>query len=242
MTRRTLTRRTMWTVTGLSACVLAAGVCSSVRAQPGPDQRGRAEQRERAEREQVERQAEAIRHRIEEIERERAELAEQLERLDREADRRREQAHRGETRERPERPCPRRCERCDRGPVPPEHARRMQHMLESVEWLSDACFEPHMAGMIAIGALKEGAHKDPAEAVADYHALLKRTETLGFRTAIRLALKDLYKARGNSKAAREQLRMIVVENDHAIIEEREREEEEDKEEEDEEEDETVEDV
>ncbi len=82
--------------------------------------------------------------------------------------------------------------------------------------MAELCANPQVAGVVAISALKDDARRKPAEVVKEYVSLLEKTKSLGLRNAIRLALKDLYKAQGEDEKVLQVLRDMVAENDAAI--------------------------
>jgi len=105
----------------------------------------------------------------------------------------------------------------------------MERHLDLIEVLSDMCFEPENAAIIAIGGIKDEVRRRPREIIADLEGLLKKTKTLGLRNAIRFTLKDLYKHQAEDKKVLEHMRQMLLENDAAIQAEiaRDREEEDD---------------
>ena len=72
--------------------------------------------------------------------------------------------------------------------------------------------------MIAIGDLKDAVRRKPKEIIEDLETRLKKTKTLGLRNAIRLTLKDLYKAQGADEKVLDHLRTMLAENDAALQE------------------------
>jgi len=100
-----------------------------------------------------------------------------------------------------------------------EQTEQMERMVELIELWREVCFDEGTAAMIAIGDLKDAVRRKPKEIIEDMEAQLKKTETLGLRNAIRLTLKDLYKAQGADGKVLDHLRMILAENDAALQEE-----------------------
>ena len=96
---------------------------------------------------------------------------------------------------------------------------RMEQMMRLVERMRDVCFEPPSAAMIAIGALKDEVRRKPEDVIADLEEQLKQTQTLGLRNAIRLSLKELYKAQDQKEKVLEHMRAMLRENDKAIQDE-----------------------
>ena len=102
------------------------------------------------------------------------------------------------------------------GPGPMEQIEQMERMMELVEMMKEVCFDKGTAAMIAIGDLKDAVRRKPKEIIEDLEAQLKKTETLGLRNAIRLTLKDLYKAQGADGKVLDHLRTMLAENDAAL--------------------------
>lgn len=100
-------------------------------------------------------------------------------------------------------------------PEPPDFD-RMGGMLGLVGKFRNICADPEAMGVYAVGTFKEEVKRKPAEMVREYEALLKDTKSLPLRNAIRLAMKDLYKAQGDDNKVLEVLRAIIAENDAAI--------------------------
>lgn len=106
------------------------------------------------------------------------------------------------------------------GPRPGEMLEQIDPMFELLERMSHACFDEVMASMIAIGGLKDDVRRKPEDVAKDLEAQLKSTKTLGLRNAIRMTLKDIYKAQGNDEKVLGLLRATLAECDKAIQEER----------------------
>ena len=117
------------------------------------------------------------------------------------------------------------------GPVPgiprgrggqfrPEQVERMERMIGLIKRMQHICFDPATAGMIAIGGLKDEVRRKQEAVVADLEGQLAKTKTLGLRNAIRMMLKDLYKARGDDEKVLGHLRKMIEENDAALSKER----------------------
>ena len=97
---------------------------------------------------------------------------------------------------------------------------RMGNMIQMIGHMGEAMFNPRIAGVIAIGGLKDEVGKKPAEKIKFFEVQLETTKTLGLRNAIRLTLKDLYKATGDDDKAVGQLKTMLEENDAAIQQEK----------------------
>ena len=93
---------------------------------------------------------------------------------------------------------------------------RMNMMMEMLERLKHTCFDPTSAGIVAIGGLKDDVRRKPAEIIKDLEDTLGKTKTLGLRNAIRMSLKDIYKAQGEDEKVLQHLRAMLAENDAAI--------------------------
>ena len=120
---------------------------------------------------------------------------------------------RPEARPRAERP------RGREGRFRPEQIERMELMIGLIKRMQHICFDPATAGMIAIGGLKDDVRRKQEQIVADLEKQLAKTKTLGLRNAIRLTLKDLYKARGDNERVLDHLRKMIEENDAALSKE-----------------------
>lgn len=97
-----------------------------------------------------------------------------------------------------------------------EDAERVGQMFGLIRQLERVCFEPQTAGLIAVGGLKDDVKRDSAEVITDLEECLARTVSLGLRNALRLTLKDLYKAQGDNEKVIEHLRAMLTENDLAL--------------------------
>lgn len=106
------------------------------------------------------------------------------------------------------------------GPKPGDMLEQIDPMFELLERMSEACFDEVIASMVAIGGLKDDVRRKPEEITKDLEAQLKKTKTLGLRNAIRMTLKDIYKAQGNDERVLGLLRDTLAECDKALQEER----------------------
>ena len=70
--------------------------------------------------------------------------------------------------------------------------------------------------------VKDEVRRKQEQVLADLEGQLAKTRTLGLRNAIRLTLKDLYKARGDNEKVLGHLRKMIEENDAALSKERRR--------------------
>ena len=102
------------------------------------------------------------------------------------------------------------------GPFRVEEAERMERMIQLIERLRDTCFDEPNAALIAIGGLKSEVRRKPEAIIDDLEQALDKTKTLGLRNAIRLTLKDIYKAMGKDDRVLDHLRAMLAENDEAI--------------------------
>jgi len=109
-------------------------------------------------------------------------------------------------------------------PERPEHMQQLEVMAEMIEWMENVCFEPSTAALIAIGGLKDEVEREPKAVAKDLEGVLENTATLGLRNAIRMTLKDVYKAQGEKEKLLAHLRALIAENDKALEEEEEEEE------------------
>lgn len=101
-------------------------------------------------------------------------------------------------------------------PGPADMLEQIKPMFELLERMSEACFDEVTAAMIAIGGLKDDVRRKPAQITKDLETQLKSTKTLGLRNAIRMTLKDIYKAQGEDERVLGHLRAMLAENDRAL--------------------------
>jgi hypothetical protein len=99
---------------------------------------------------------------------------------------------------------------------PDAEVRQMHAFIGLLSKMRDVCFEPDLAGTVAVGGMKDDVKRPKQEVIKDYEDLLTKTRTLGLRNAIRLSLKDLYLEEGNKQKALEHLRAAVTENDREL--------------------------
>jgi hypothetical protein len=92
----------------------------------------------------------------------------------------------------------------------------MGNTFQMIGHMGDAMFNPRIAGVIAIGGLKDAVGKKLPEKIKFFEAQLDKTKTLGLRNAIRLTLKDLYHANGDDDKIADLLKAMLEENDAAI--------------------------
>jgi len=104
----------------------------------------------------------------------------------------------------------------ERPALPRAGARRGGAQLRLVGSMKKACFDPAAMGMIAVAGLREGIPRKGERVIDELENALKSTKSLGLRNAIRLALRDLYKARAKDEKALDQLRAMLSENDRAL--------------------------
>ena len=101
----------------------------------------------------------------------------------------------------------------------PQVVQKLTMMLHLIERMRDASFDPEVAGLIAIGGLKDDVRRGPQVIVKDLETVLAKTKTLGLRNAIRGQLKELYKQLGEDEKVLANLRAMLAENDKALQEE-----------------------
>lgn len=101
------------------------------------------------------------------------------------------------------------------GKLPAQKAEQIEIKLDLVDRLQKVCFDPAASGLIASAGLRDDVRRSRGEIIEDLESLLAKTTTLGLRNAIRLALRDLYKATGNTDKVLEHLRVMLAENDEA---------------------------
>jgi hypothetical protein len=107
-------------------------------------------------------------------------------------------------------------------PVRPNPAeagtQQIQQMIEMLHVFKEISFNSESAAMMAIGGIKDENPRRPDLAIKTLEGALRKTKTVGLRTAIHLTLKDLYKAQGNEEMVLEHLRDMILENDEALQE------------------------
>jgi len=100
---------------------------------------------------------------------------------------------------------------------------RLGRHIELIERMRHTSFDPAMAGLVALGALRTDVPRQkPEDVVKDLEDLLRQVKSLGLRNSIRMMLKDLYRHLGNDAKVVEHLKAVVLENDAAIQKEAER--------------------
>jgi hypothetical protein len=96
-------------------------------------------------------------------------------------------------------------------------AKELEFEEDRLESLREQCFDPEVAGLLGIGAIRESLEDRPADAVALLEDVLKETRSLGLRNAIRLTLRDEYVRLGRIGELGKMLRQHIAENDAAIL-------------------------
>jgi len=107
------------------------------------------------------------------------------------------------------------------GPAQRPEMQKMEQMgaaMGVVARMGEICFNPRLAGLLAVGMLKDEVRRKPADVIKEFEEQLGKTKSLGLRNAIRMSLKDLYKAQGEDEKVLDQARAMLAENDQAIIE------------------------
>ncbi len=105
----------------------------------------------------------------------------------------------------------------NRRPFGRERAERMGCDLGLIVKMKRVCSDPTVAGIVAVGGLKDDVKRKDEEIIADFESQLAKTKSLPLRNAIRLTLKDLYKKTSQDKKLLEHLRAMIAENDAAIL-------------------------
>jgi hypothetical protein len=103
-----------------------------------------------------------------------------------------------------------------RRPSPQARARQAGVQIKHIGTMKEACFDPAAMGMIAVVGLRDEVPRDSAQVIPELEQLLKETSSPGLRNAIRLTLKDLYKAQGDNEAVLKHLRAMLVENEQTL--------------------------
>jgi len=96
------------------------------------------------------------------------------------------------------------------------HRPEMMQKMEQMGAVMGVCFNPRLAGLLAVGMLKDEVRRKPADVIKELEDQLGKIKSLGLRNAIRISLKDLYKAQGEDEKVLEQARAMLAENDQAI--------------------------
>jgi hypothetical protein len=94
-----------------------------------------------------------------------------------------------------------------------EQSPEMAHLAQLRMW-NEMSFNPREAGFMALIQLKESM--PPEEQIKALEGYLDRVKSLGLRNGIRLALIDLYKAKGDKESMRKQAEAMLMENDAAL--------------------------
>jgi hypothetical protein len=95
-------------------------------------------------------------------------------------------------------------------------AEKARERVELVGSMKETVEDAEAMGLIAVAGIRDDVARKPAAVIADLEAMLEKVKTISLRNAIRLALKDLYKAEGKSEKVVEHLRQMLLENDAAL--------------------------
>lgn len=112
-----------------------------------------------------------------------------------------------------------------RGPRRPMHppmedsdVTRMRIRIELIERMRETSFDPAAASIMALGAIQKDVRREkPEDLIKDLEDILAQTRTLGLRNAIRMTLKDLYRAVENDEKVLEHLKAMLLENDAEML-------------------------
>jgi hypothetical protein len=96
------------------------------------------------------------------------------------------------------------------------HFQNMRMMLAMVERMSEVCFEPQMAVIVAVGDVKEMKGIEAEKKAEALENVLKVVEIEGVRNAIHFTLKDIYLAMDKPERAAQHLLAVIKESDRAI--------------------------
>ncbi len=113
-----------------------------------------------------------------------------------------------------------RAKKSQRPPTPHVRAREAAVKIKLVGNMKETCFDPSAMGVIAVAGLRDEVLREPADIIEELENLLAQTKTTGLRNAIRLTLKDLYKAQGENEKVLQHLREMLQENDQAAQQQR----------------------
>ncbi len=97
-----------------------------------------------------------------------------------------------------------------------ERIKLMGNYLGLIGKMQRVSFNPKVAGIVAVGGLKDDVKRKAQDIIKDLESQLEKTRSLGLRNSIRMALKDLYKAEGQTDKILANYRVMLAENDVAI--------------------------
>lgn len=104
-----------------------------------------------------------------------------------------------------------------RPPMPENEMLRVGRHIALIERMRHTSFDPAMAGLVALGALRTDVRREkPEDTIKDLEGLLPQVKTLGLRNSIRMMLKDLYREIEKDEKVLEHLKALVLENDAEI--------------------------
>ena len=95
---------------------------------------------------------------------------------------------------------------------------RMRIRIDLIERMRQTSFDPAAASIMALGAIQKDVRREkPEDLINDLEGILAQTKTLGLRNAIRMTLKDLYRAVENDEKVLEHLKAMLLENDAEML-------------------------
>jgi len=100
--------------------------------------------------------------------------------------------------------------------TPPARTKYAQAQIKLVGTMKETCFDPAGVGLIAIAGIRDEVPREAEQIIEDLEQQLTQTTHVGLRNAIRLALKDLYKARGQDEKVLATLREMLHDNNRAL--------------------------
>jgi len=104
-----------------------------------------------------------------------------------------------------------------RPPMPENEMARLGRHIELIGRMRHTSFDPAVAGLVALGALRTDVRREkPEDVINDLEDVLAQTKTLGLRNSIRMMLKDLYRDQDNHAKVLEHLKAVIAENDAAL--------------------------
>ena len=108
-----------------------------------------------------------------------------------------------------------------RPPMPENEMARLGRHIELIQRMQHTSFDPAVAGLVALGALRTDVPREkPEDIIKDLEDVLAQTKTLGLRNSIRMMLKDLYRDQDKHAKVLEHLKAVIAENDAALQEEK----------------------
>ena len=108
-----------------------------------------------------------------------------------------------------------------RPPVTPRaRAQQTEVKIRMVESMKQTCLDNAAMALIAVAGLRDEVPRSADEVIQELEGLIDKVNSVGIRNALRLALKDLYKLKGDHEKVLHHLRQMLIENDGVLARQR----------------------